>query len=92
MAGSSSKTTDHDEIRKWVEARGGLPARVKTTGGKGDPGLLRINFPGYGTRDTLEDISWEEFFEKFDGKKLAFLYQDTLKNGQESRFFKFVNR
>ncbi len=92
MAGSSKKTTDHHEIRKWVEERGGRPARVKTTGKDGDPGLLRINFPGYGTRDTLEDISWEEFFQKFDSKNLAFLYQETTKSGQESRFFKFVNR
>jgi hypothetical protein len=92
MAGSSRKTIDHDEIKKWVEDRDGRPARVKTTGDEGDPGLLRINFPGYGKRDTLEDISWEEFFEKFDSKKLAFLYQDTTKSGQESRFFKFVNR
>ena len=90
--GASMKTTDHDEIRRWVEERGGRPARVKTTGSGEDPGLLRINFPGYGRRDTLEDISWEEFFEKFDSKKLAFLYQDTLKNGQQSRFFKFVSR
>jgi hypothetical protein len=92
MAGSSRKTTDHAEIKKWVEARGGRPARVKTTGHNGDPGLLRIDFPGYGTRDTLEEISWEEFFEKFDSKQLAFLYQETLKSGQESRFFKFVSR
>jgi hypothetical protein len=92
VTGTSRKTTDHEEIRKWVEARGGQPARVKTTGSSADPGLLRINFPGYGRRDTLEDISWEEFFDKFDSKKLAFLCQDTLKNGEQSRFFKFVNR
>ena len=90
--GTSKKTTAHHEIRKWAEERGGKPARVKTTGDKSDPGLLRINFPGYGRRDTLEDISWEEFFEKFDAKKLAFLYQETLKNGEQSRFFKLVNR
>lgn len=92
MAGASKKTIDHDEIKKWVEERGGRPARVKTTGGDGDPGLLRIDFPGYGKRDTLEPISWEEFFQKFDSKNLAFLYQETTKSGQESRFFKFVKR
>jgi hypothetical protein len=25
-------TTDHDEIRKWAEARGGRPAAVRSTG------------------------------------------------------------
>jgi hypothetical protein len=92
MTGTSKKTIDHAEIKKWAEERGGRPARVKTTGSGSDPGLLRIDFPGYGRRDTLEDISWEEFFEKFDGKKLAFLCQDTLKNGEQSRFFKLVKR
>ncbi len=92
QTGTSRRTSDHDVIKKWVEDRDGRPARVKATGTRQDPGLLRINFPGYGGRDTLEDISWEEFFEKFESKKLAFLYQDTLKSGQQSRFFKFVNR
>jgi len=35
---SDSKiTTDHDEIRRWVEKRGGHPAKVKGTGRGGDP-------------------------------------------------------
>jgi hypothetical protein len=85
-------TTDHDEIRRWVEARGGTPATVKSTHQDGDPGLLRIDFPGYSGEDTLEPISWDEFFRKFDEKKLAFLYQDERKSGGESRFHKFVNR
>ncbi len=74
-AGESKTTTDHDEIRRWVEERGGQPATVKGTGGDDDAGLLRIDFPG-GSGDRLEEISWEDFFEKFDEKKLAFLYQD----------------
>jgi hypothetical protein len=42
---SSQTTTDHDEIKRWVEERNGRPARVKDTGGRDDPGVLRINFP-----------------------------------------------
>jgi len=34
MAGETKITTDHDEIRRWVEARGGKPATVKGTGGR----------------------------------------------------------
>jgi len=41
MAGESKSTTDHQEIRRWVEERGGRPARVKETGSDGDPGILR---------------------------------------------------
>jgi len=85
-------TTDHDEIRKWTEARGGKPATVKSTKGANDPGLLRINFPGYRGEQTLVEISWDEFFKKFESKNLAFLYQDTTSDGKESRFFKLINR
>ena len=92
MAGESKTTTNHQEIKKWVEARGGKPATVKRTGGKDDAGILRINFEGYSGEESLEEISWEEFFDKFENKELAFLYQDKTKEGKESRFFKFVKR
>ena len=92
MAGESKTTTDHNEIRKWVEARGGHPATVKRTGDDADPGVLRIDFPGYSGGDSLEPISWDAFFEKFDEKHLAFLYQDKTRDGEESRFFKLVSQ
>lgn len=85
-------TTDHDAIRSWVEARGGRPAAVEGTGAKDDPGILRINFPGSAADDRLRDLTWDEFFEKFEAQQLAFLHQDTLKSGEESRFFKLVDR
>jgi hypothetical protein len=66
-------TTDHEEIRRWVEERGGWPACVKGTGGWEDPGLLRIDFPGYSGEESLQKITWEEFFEKFEESGLAFL-------------------
>ena len=84
-------TTDHDEIRRWVESRGGRPASVRDTGGGDDPGILRIDFPnepGGDDDDRLEEISWEEFFQAFDDNGLAFLYQDE----GDSRFNKFVSR
>ena len=92
MAGASKTTTDHDVIRKWVEERGGKPATVKRTGDEEEPGVLRIDFPGYSGKDSLEEISWDQFFEKFDEKNLAFLYQEQTRDGEESRFFKFVSR
>jgi hypothetical protein len=92
MTQESKKTTDHDEIRKWVEARGGVPATVRSTGRKDEPGILRIQFQEQESGDPLEEISWDDFFEKFEEQKLAFLYQDETKQGKTSRFFKFVNR
>lgn len=85
----SKTTTDHDEIRQWVEARGGRPATVKGTGGAGEAGILRIEFSN---EPKLDEIAWDEFFEKFDESNLEFLYQEHLKSGEESRFFKFVKR
>jgi hypothetical protein len=83
-------TTDHAEIRQWVEKRGGRPARVERTGKGDDPGVLRLDF---GEPDqTLEQISWDEFFEKFDENKLALLYQDRTESGSESRFNKLIDR
>lgn len=93
MANHESKTTtDHNKIKKWAEERDGKPALVKGTedSNKGG-GILRINFPG-GAEDSLENISWEEFFEIFDERDLEFLYQEQTKDGGESRFFKFVNK
>ncbi|MDQ3890665.1 MAG: hypothetical protein M3312_08990, partial [Actinomycetota bacterium] len=66
MAGESKTTTDHDEIRRWVEERGGRPASVKGTGDGDDAGILRIDFPGVGDETSLEEIGWDEFFEKFE--------------------------
>lgn len=85
-------TTNHEEIRRWVDERGGSPARVKGTGDQAEGGLLRIDFPGYSGEDSLEKISWEEFFETFDQNGLAFLYQEKLESGETSRFSKFIDR
>ena len=88
----SKTTTNHDEIRRWVEERGGSPARVKGTDERSKGGVLRIDYPGFSGEDTLERISWEEFFTAFDENKLAFLYQDTLESGETSRFSKLIDR
>jgi hypothetical protein len=85
---SAHTTTDHATIRKWVEERGGHPARVKGTEGGHDAGLLRIDYPGYSGEDSLEEIGWDEWFEGFDQHKLAFLYEDD----KDSRFSKLISR
>lgn len=92
MSSKSHRTIDHDEIREWVEARGGKPASVKRTGDKNDPGILRIDFPGYSGEGTLEEISWDDFFQKFEEAELALVYQETTADGKKSRFSKLVKR
>jgi hypothetical protein len=84
---TKSKTTiDHDEIRRWVESKGGAPAHVKTTGRGKEPGILRVDFPGFSGDRTLEKLSWDQWFDAFDKNGLAFIYQPS------TRFSKLVSR
>jgi hypothetical protein len=92
MASKSATTTDHDEIRSWVEEHDGKPASVRGTGDGDVAGVLRIDFPGGAGEEELEHISWEQWFEKFDDNDLAFLYQQEKASGEDSTFFKLVSR
>ena len=69
-------TTDHDTIRKWAEGKGGKPAAVDRTHKGGDVGIIRIMFPDnpQSEHDALVEISWDEFFEEFEKRELALLY------------------
>jgi len=84
------KTIDHQEIRRWAEARGGHPVTVRGTEESGEgAGVLRIGFH----RDfSLETLEWEDFFDQFEDEDLAFLYQEKTRDGKPSRFFKLVSR
>ena len=89
-----SKTTqDHDEIRTWAEARGAKPAEVASTEKNGQTGILRIEFPKATNHNdaNLKEISWDEFFEKFDASGLALVYQNVTKEGAESNFNKLIH-
>jgi hypothetical protein len=93
MSDESKVTTDHEEIRHWVEERGGQPATIEgTEQGDEEAGVLRIDFPGGAGNPPLEPISWEAFFEKFDDADLAMVYQEETADGETSYFCKFVSR
>jgi|ERR1051326_574452 hypothetical protein len=85
-------STDHNEIRRWAEQRNGQPACVKGTGDEGDIGILRIDFPGYSGEESLQHVSWADWFKKFDERKLALLFQEKTAGGAESNFNKIVSR
>ncbi|HEX5236791.1 MAG TPA: hypothetical protein VFW25_15835 [Silvibacterium sp.] len=89
-----SKTTkDHDEIRNWAEKRGAVPSEVSSTHTKDEPGLLRFAFPRAKRRndDNLSEISWDDFFEKFDENNLEMVYQEKTAGGRQSNFNKLVH-
>jgi hypothetical protein len=88
--GQTLATRNHDVIKQWAEERKAVPATVPGTEHDGRPGVLRFNFPGYGGKD-LEEISWDDWFKPFDERNLVFLFQEHLKNGNQSNFFRMDN-
>jgi hypothetical protein len=89
---ASRPLTDHEEIRRWAEQRGAKPTCVRGTGGGEDVGMIRLDFPGFSGAGKLEEISWDEWFDKFDESGLALLVQDKTARGQKSNFNKLVSR
>ena len=81
-------TTHHETIRKWAESKGGKPAAVDRTHQGGDVGIIRIMFPEarQSEHESLVEITWDEFFEEFDKRELALVYDD------KSMFNKIVGR
>jgi len=88
----SLTTTDHDTIRRWAEERGGKPSEVISTARGDDVGIIRIDFPGYGGEGKLRELSWDDWFRKFDETSLAFVYEEETAGGQRSNFNKLVGR
>ena len=84
--GQSLATRSHEVIRRWAEERRASPAT--TPGGDAErPHVLRFNFPGYDK--NLQEISWEAWFGTFDERDLVFVFQEHMKAGSPSNFFKF---
>ncbi|MDB6009045.1 MAG: hypothetical protein JWL65_1295 [Gammaproteobacteria bacterium] len=84
--------TDHDEIRRWAESRGAKPTCVKGTEDESGTCLLRLDFPGYSGEDSLQPISWEQWFRVLDERKLALIVQERTADGEPSNFNKLVSR
>jgi len=91
---STSKTTkNHEEIRRWAESRHAVPSEVEGTHRGGEPGILRFEFPRARNRkdEKLNEISWDEFFRKFDENDLELLYQEKTAEGKQSNFNKLIH-
>jgi hypothetical protein len=73
-------TTDHEEIRRWAEERGGRPAAVVSSHNDETvaAGGLRIDFPDYDGGEPLEEITWAEFFDRFEEENLTFIFQEEM--------------
>lgn len=87
--GQTLATRSHVVIQHWAEARNASPA---TAGARhqGRPTVLRFQFPDFGG-DRLEPVSWADWFATFDERHLTFLFQERLKDGSQSNFFRLDN-
>lgn len=65
---------------------------MRKTGGRGDIGMIRLDFPGYSGARSLQAIDWDQWFQKFDESNLALLVQDSTVRGQKSNFNKLIGR
>jgi hypothetical protein len=85
---ATKATTDHEEIRRWAEGHGGMPACIAGTGGNGDPGMLRLMFPDapQANDEKLRPMTWDEWFDAFDANGLALVHDPS------SRFNKIIAR
>ncbi len=84
--GRSLATTHHEVIKQWAEERGGVPATVEGTEHGDHLGVLRFDFGG--EAENLRHVTWDEWFQTFDARRLNFIYQEERSDGRQSNFFR----
>ncbi|WBB51918.1 hypothetical protein O3597_28300 [Verrucosispora sp. WMMA2044] len=86
--GRSLVTTNHDVIRRWARERGAKPATISGTEREGRAGVLTFNIPGYRESSRIREITWDEWFHTFDLRRLNLIYQEQMRDGRPSNFFR----
>jgi hypothetical protein len=84
--GRSLATTNHEVIKRWAEDRDARPATVEGTEHGDHLGVLRFDFGD--KTERLREVSWDEWFETFDERRLNFIYQEQRSDGRQSNFFR----
>jgi hypothetical protein len=92
MSSEIDLTTDHDEIRRWIESVGGRPVQVQVAGSSGPVGVPAIELPGRTASGAAVPIGWDDWFGRFDQAGLALLYEKAPGDGGASAFGKLVQR
>jgi len=91
-------TTDHNEIKAWVEKHHGRPQIDDFSSGASGQKMLRVDFPGeaddqlLGESDKPHNTSWEAFFKEFEDQGLAFMYAKRVNKDDPSMSYRFVPR
>lgn len=94
MSRSESRTlTDHQEIQSWARDHDAVPASVRGTTDDARVGVLTFDIEGYGADETdLAHVEWDEWLQAFEDNGLALVVQDRKASGEDSTFFRLVNR
>jgi hypothetical protein len=92
MASELLMTTDHDEIRRWVESIGGRPVQVRLSSSTGPVGVPAIDVPGRTTAGAVEPVSWDDWFAEFDRAGLALLYEQAPAPDDPNPYNKLIQR
>ncbi|MFY1617995.1 hypothetical protein [Micromonospora sp. WMMD736] len=86
--GRSLITANHEVIQRWARARGAKPATIAGTEREGRAGVLTFNIPGYRESSRIREITWDEWFHTFDLRRLNLIYQEQMRDGRPSNFFR----
>lgn len=82
-------TSNRDEIRAWIESHNAFPARLKGAGENEYDAKSEYEIAFDRDTDSLEEISWEEFFEFLEDHNLALRYNNEAEGGLG--MFEFVD-
>nr|WP_321182133.1 hypothetical protein [Micromonospora purpureochromogenes] len=89
--GRSLVTRNHEVIQRWARARGAKPATIAGTEREGRAGVLTFNIPGYRESSRIREITWDDWFRTFDLRRLNLIYQEQMRDGRQSNFFRTEN-
>jgi hypothetical protein len=92
MTSELNLTTDHDEIRQWVESVGARPVQVRLAASTGRVGVPALDVPGRRTSGAVEAVTWDDWFDEFDRAGLALLYEPEPASSAPAPFGKLVPR
>lgn len=83
--GQTLATRNLEVIKAWADERKAKPAT--SPGGDADnPRVLRFDFPDYDK--GLMQVSWDAWAKTFQERDLVFLFQQHMKSGRQSNFFR----
>ncbi len=88
-------TSNHGEIQRWAQERGGQPAVIDHPNARADKPGIRIDFPGKrddAIKDITHPVTWDEFFAVFEEQQLLLTYEDDPTDEDPEMWYHFELR